>query len=105
MSLRAAEDVLRASRFGTDLRLRVDLHGVSVLGPGEERTLIRWEWIEDIHLDDGVEVRSATSQVRFPPGAFRVAPEVLVALLEQARSIEHRPGVIDQLGRSQPPRR
>ncbi|HVL92254.1 MAG TPA: hypothetical protein VM264_02825, partial [Acidimicrobiales bacterium] len=28
--------------------VRVDLHGVSSFGPGDQHTLIRWERIEDI---------------------------------------------------------
>lgn len=98
MGLRAAEHVVRSSGLGPSLRLRVDLHGVSVFGPGEERTLIRWEWIEHISVGGGVDVRSATSRVRLPAGAFGVAPETLADLLEEARSIEGRAGVIEQLG-------
>ncbi len=98
---RVAEHVLRSRPFGPKVRLRVDLHGVSMFPPDGRHTLIRWEWIEGIHLDDGVEVRSPTSQVKFPAGAFGVAPEELAGLLEQARSIEGRADVIEQLSRPQ----
>lgn len=83
---------------GQHLRLRVDLHGVSVSGPGEERTAIRWEWIESIDVADGVDVSSARASVHFPSGAFGCSPERLGALLEGGRSLERRAAVIEELG-------
>ena len=97
MGLRAAEDVLRSSGLGPSLRLRVDLHGVSVFGPGPRRTLIRWEWVETISVDGGVVVRSAADRLTLPPGAFGLTPDALAAELERARSIVHRPDVIGSL--------
>lgn len=84
------------------LRLRVDLHGVSVFGPGESRTLIRWEWVTGIEVtDDGVVVRSPQARLTFPPGAFGLDPPVLAQRLQQARSIVDRPDVIGQLAHGQ----
>ena len=103
MGLQAAEHVLRSSRFGPSLRLRLDLHGVSVFGPEGERTLIRWEWVEQIEVGDGVDVRSATARLTLPPGAFMVPPETLADLLQQARSIEGRADVIERLGARRTP--
>ena len=40
---------MRGRLFGPRRLLRVDLHGVSAFGAGEERALIRWEWVEAIH--------------------------------------------------------
>lgn len=97
MGLRSAEHVMRASRFGPQLRLRVDLHGVSVFGPGDERTLIRWEWIEHLSSGTGVEVRSANDEIELPPGGFGLPPEELYQLLEEARSLDARPDVIERL--------
>ena len=98
MGLRAAEDLVRLRRLGPELRLRVDLHGVSVSGPGDERTLIRWEWNEHLGVGDGVDVRSATAALTLPPGAFGLPPDILCELLEQARSLDARADVIEQLG-------
>ena len=105
MGLRAAEHRVRLRRFGPELRLRVDLHGVSVFGPGDERTLIRWEWIEHLGVSDGVEVRSANAQLRLPPGAFGLPPEALCQLLEEARSLHARADVIERLGGQRTARR
>ena len=97
MGLRTAEELVRLGPSGPRLRVRVDLHGVSVFGPGDERTLIRWEWIEHLGVRDGVEVRSATAQLTLPPGAFGLPPETLCRLLGEARSLEARADVIGQL--------
>ncbi|MFN2609246.1 MAG: hypothetical protein ABR511_15365 [Acidimicrobiales bacterium] len=97
MASRVAEDLVRARRFGPKVVLRVDLHGVSRLGPGDARTVIRWEWIEAIEVGGGVSVRSASDEVRFPPGAFGVGADDLAATLGQARSIDHRPAAIARL--------
>ncbi len=97
MGLRIAEEVVRLGPSGPQVRVRVDLHGVSVFGPGTERTLIRWEWIEHLGVSDGVEVRSATAELTLPPGAFGLPPETLGPLLEEARSLHSRPEVIERL--------
>ena len=99
MGLRAAEDLVRLRRLGPELRLRVDLHGVSVFGPGDERTLIRWEWVESIAAGEGVDVSSTRSSVHLPAGTFGLVPERLRALLEEGRGIERRPEVIAELAR------
>lgn len=92
--------MLRRRLFGPSLRLRVDLHGVSVFGPGDQRTLIRWEWIEGIEADEAVEVRSASDALRLPAGAFGLSPAVLAERLQAARSLERRPEVIEELALS-----
>lgn len=90
--------MIRSGRLGRRRRYRVDLHGVSVFGPGDEHTLIRWERIESISADeDGAAVESATARVVFPSGAFGIDPPTLVAQLEAARSIERRGEVIGEL--------
>lgn len=94
---RVAEHHLTGRPAG-DLRLRVDLHGVSVFGPGEDRTLIRWEWIRAIEAGlGGVVVRSAEAELTLPLGAFGLAPAELARRLERARSISERPEVIGAL--------
>ncbi len=100
MRATVAEDQVRSGRLRPRQRVRVDLHGVSVFGPGRQRTLIRWEWMEDISVDRGVVVRSANARLTLPPGAFGLAPEVLAAQLERARSIVERPDVIGALSGS-----
>lgn len=97
MAHRVAEDAVRIRRFGPKLRVRVDLHGVSTFGPGEQHTLIRWEWIEDIAVDVGVRVRSANAEIELPPRAFGLRPDDLAQRLRQACSIERRPRVIAEL--------
>ena len=97
MASRSAEHKMRPHLFGPRVRLRVDLHGVSVIGPKDERKLIRWEWVDTITVDKGVVVRSATDELRLPRGAFELVPEVLAQWLEEARSIERRPEIIGQL--------
>lgn len=98
VAMRVAEHVMRSRLFGPKVRFRVDLHGVSSFGPGEERTLIRWEWIDAIAVDEGaVAVTSATARVTFPSGAFGFSPADLAERLEAARSITRRPEVIGEL--------
>ena len=98
MAMRVAEHVIRPRLFGPKIRFRVDLHGVSRFGPGEERTLIRWEWVETIGVErDGVVVTSAKDRVALPSGAFGFAPTDLAERLEAARSITRRPEVIGEL--------
>ncbi|HEX6596055.1 MAG TPA: hypothetical protein VF045_03920 [Acidimicrobiales bacterium] len=99
MLQRVAEHVMRPRRFGPKVLLRVDLHGVSSFGPGDQRTAIRWEWIEDISTtDSAVEVRSATDSVTFPTGAFGFDPPALAQRLQEAMSITRRPEIIGELG-------
>ena len=97
MAHRVAEYEVRRRRLGPKMLLRVDLHGVSTFGPGKHRTLIRWEWIEDISVGAGVTVRSATEAVELPRGAFGLEPPVLAERLHDARAIHRRPDVIAQL--------
>lgn len=86
---------MRARRFGPRIRLRIDLHGVSRYGPGEERTLLRWEWIEGIVVgDSSVVVRSASEEVSFPDGAFGLTSEELAGRLRSATSIVSRAEII-----------
>lgn len=98
MEARVAEDVVRRGLLRRRLRLRVDLHGVSTFGPGDARTLIRWEAVTRIEAGDGVTVGSPEGEIRFPPGAFGLEAGELRALLDEARSIERRPAVIGRLG-------
>jgi len=104
MAATVAEHRVRIRRFGSTRRVRVDLHGVSVFGPGSRRTLIRWEWVDDIAVGEGagggVVVRSADDRLTLPPGSFAMTPEALAAELERARSIIHRPDVIGSLSGS-----
>jgi hypothetical protein len=96
--MRVAEHVMRSRRFGPRIRFRVDLHGVSCFGPGEERTLIRWEWMEKIAVEDeAVVITSASERVAFPSGAFGFTPPELAERLETARSITRRPDIIGEL--------
>lgn len=88
---------MRTSRFARKKKLRVDLHGISVFGPGDQHTLIRWEWITDITVGTGVLVRSHNAEIRFTEGAFGLPPADLAALLRRARSIEYRGEVIGRL--------
>jgi hypothetical protein len=96
---RVAEHVFRGRRFGPKRLLRVDLHGVSSFGAGDERTLVRWEWVEAIEVERGcVTVRSSDGSIVLPEGAFGLAPADLAAELELARNIRTRSDVIGRLG-------
>jgi hypothetical protein len=102
VSQRVAEHVVRVGLLRRRRRLRVDLHGVSVFGPGGAHTLIRWEWVESVTVEGpggGVVVRSAKGddEVRFPAGAFGCDPATLVGHLEAAQSIARRPEIIAAL--------
>ena len=89
---------MRGRLFGPTRLLRVDLHGVSAFGAGDERALIRWEWVEDIEIERGsVIVRSPEESIVLPSGAFGLEAEALAAELEQARSIGNRSDVIRRL--------
>ncbi len=79
------------------VRVRVDLHGVSIFGPGDRRTLIRWEAITSIEAANGVVVRSQGAELTIPPRAFGVDPSQLASRLEAAKSIVDRPDVIGEL--------
>lgn len=93
-----AEAVVRARWFGPRLLVRVDLHGVSLFGPGDQRTLVRWEWIEAIEpAGNGVIVRSSGSELLLPGRPFGLRAEELAGRLEEARSITRRPDVIERL--------
>jgi hypothetical protein len=95
---RVAEHVMRPRRFGPKILFRVDLHGVSMFGPGDKRVLIRWEWVEKIAVQGGgVDVSSASDHVTFPSGVFGFDPAALAERLEDARSITRRPEIIGEL--------
>ena len=101
MAQRVAEHVLRGRLFGPKRLLRVDLHGVSEFGAGEEHVLIRWEWVEGIDVEKGgVQVRGSQDCVTFPSGAFGLAPNELADELERARGIQDRSDVIGRLSMS-----
>ncbi len=68
-----------------------------MFGPGDDHTLIRWEWVESIVAGEGVDVSSARARVHLPAGTFGLGPDQLCALLEEGRGIERRPDVIDEL--------
>ncbi|MGH2773126.1 MAG: hypothetical protein ACRDIU_08330 [Actinomycetota bacterium] len=97
MQSRVAEHTVRSRLFGPRTKYRVDLHGVSVFGPGDERTLIRWEWITDLKVEDSVIVESQNAKVIFPDGVFGLKAEQLGSLLADARSIVNRAEVIGRL--------
>ena len=89
---------MRGRLFGPKRLLRVDLHGVSEFGSGEEHTLLRWEWVEAIEIDRGsVVVRGGDEAIVLPSGAFGLAPKELAEELEAARGIGNRSGVIARL--------
>lgn len=95
---RVAEHVVRSRLFGPKRLLRVDLHGVSMFGAGDEKSLIRWEWVEAIEVDrSGVVVRSADESILLPDGSFGLVAQDLADELERARSIRVRSDVIRRL--------
>ena len=95
---RVAEDVVRRRPFGRPVRVRVDLHGVSVIGPGDQRQVMRWEWIEAITVSGGVMVSGGGNELALPPGAFGLEPDALAEELRAATGFEHRTDVIARLG-------
>ncbi len=98
MAPRVAEHVVRGRLFGPSRLLRVDLHGVSEFGAGDERALIRWEWVEAIEVERGaVLVKGAEETITMPSGAFGMGTEQLAAELERARAIHNRSDVIGRL--------
>lgn len=89
---------MRGRLFGPKRLLRVDLHGVSAFGAGDERALIRWEWIEAIDVDrSSVIVRGAEDAIVLPAGAFGLSAQQLADELERARGIQSRSEVILRL--------
>ncbi len=89
---------MRGRLFGPERLLRVDLHGVSQFGKGDEHSLLRWEWVEAIEVDGGsVVVRGADSSILLPSGAFGLPAEDLAEELERARGIQNRSDVIGRL--------
>lgn len=98
MASRVAEHVVRGRLFGPSRLLRVDLHGVSEFGAGDERCLIRWEWVEAIEVERGsVLVRGSEGSILMPSGAFGMGAEELATELERARAIHNRSDVIGRL--------
>lgn len=102
MGSRVAEHVIRRRPFGRAQRLRVDLHGVSVFGPGDQHQVMRWEWIERITVDGGVVVAGGGNQIVLPAGAFGLAPEALAECLRDADAIDGRTEVIGRLRATAP---
>ena len=99
MAARVAEHVVRGRLFGPKRLLRVDLHGISAFGAGDERALIRWEWVEAIDVErDTVVVRGAEEIIVMPSGAFGLGAENLAQELDLARAIQNRSDVIRRLG-------
>jgi hypothetical protein len=95
---RVAEHVVRGRLFGPKRLLRVDLHGVSAFGAGDERALIRWEWVEAIELERGsVVVRGSEDTIVLPSGAFGMEAAQLAEELQKARAIQNRSDVIGRL--------
>ena len=89
---------MRGRLFGPKRLLRVDLHGVSEFGAGDERALIRWEWVKTIEVERGsVVVRSPEESIALPSGAFGLVAEELAEELERARAIGNRSDVIRRL--------
>ncbi len=98
MAQRVAEHVVRGRLFGPKRLFRVDLHGVSLFGAGDERSLIRWEWVEGIEVDRGsVVVRGSEDSIVLPSGSFGLEAGVLAEELERARGIHNRSDVIRRL--------
>ena len=89
---------MRGRLFGPKRLLRVDLHGVSEFGGGEEHTLLRWEWVEAIEIDRGsVIVRGGDEVIVLPSGAFGLQAQELADELQEARGIRNRSDVIGRL--------
>lgn len=93
------EHRFRPRPFARKLRLRVDLHGVSMFMPDGRHTLIRWEWIQHIGVDGGIVVRGPSAEIAFPPGAFGLPPDDLADRLRAAVSIHQRAEVLAALAR------
>lgn len=103
MGSRVAEHVVRRRPFGRAQRLRIDLHGVSVFGPGGHHQVMRWEWIERISVDGGgVVVTGGGNTIVLPAGAFGLDPESLAQCLREADGIANRTDVLERLSNSGP---
>ncbi|MGI8685407.1 MAG: hypothetical protein ACR2MO_10020 [Acidimicrobiales bacterium] len=98
MPSRVAEFVVRRRPFGRPQRLRIDLHGVSVFGPGDHHQAIRWEWIDSISVSGGVVVTGKGAEILLPAGAFGLDPDALAECLREAGDIVTRTEVIGRLG-------
>jgi hypothetical protein len=92
-----AEHLVRGRLWQGRRKVRVDLHGVSLFGPGSRRQLIRWEWVESIDVEGSVIVRSSAETITLPAGSFGLEPDALAERLRAARSIVERPDVIESL--------
>jgi len=101
---RVAEHEIRDRLFGPKRRVRVDLHGVSLFGPGaDEHTLIRWERIETVEAGPGgVDVVAATAHITLPSGSFGLASEALAERLRAAADHQARGDVIAALAGDRP---
>lgn len=102
MGSRVAEHVIRRRPFGRAQRLRVDLHGVSVFGPGDHHQAMRWEWIERISVQGGVVVTGGGKEIVLPAGAFGLEPETLAQCLRDADGISERTEAIGRLRAASP---
>lgn len=103
MGARVAEEQVKLRRFGPKALLRIDLHGVSIFGPGDQHRAIRWEWIEEMEAGASLVVRSANDAITIPAGTFGLSPQALGEALEQAKSITRRTDVIAELSADRPP--
>lgn len=98
MPSRVAESVVRRRLLGRPVRVRIELHGVSLHGPGDQRQIMRWEWVDSVEaVAGGVLVAGDGKQLLVPAGAFGLAPADLAALLRQAGDIDERIAVMDRL--------
>lgn len=98
MGQRVVEQVIKPGRSSVQIRVRVDLHGVSTFGPGSHHSVIRWEWIKEITADPhGVTVSSANCTIVLPAGVFGLAPDALAERLTEAGSIFVRGDVLEAL--------
>lgn len=101
MPSRVAETVVRKRLLGRPVRVRVELHGVSLHGPGDQRQIMRWEWIDSVDaVAGGVLVAGDGKQLLVPAGAFGLATTDLAHLLRQAGDIDERITVMDRLNRA-----
>jgi hypothetical protein len=95
---RVLELTIQAGRLRRPRRVRVDLHGISTFGPGDQHTLIRWEHVEEIVPSQrSVTIRSLQTRITVPAAVFGLEPDQLVHQLEQANSIFERGRILDEL--------
>ena len=103
MGKRVAESVVRRRPFGRAQRVRVELHGVSIIGPGDRREVMRWEWVESVAAEDGAVVLAGDGKrLLLPAGAFGLTAEALAGHLRRAGDSDERTEVISVLGSSAP---